>query len=65
MHQDLTALSFPDESIDMVLSSDVLEHVPDPPRRTRRSAGSCGRAVATVFAVPFHQHLPWTTGVPT
>jgi SAM-dependent methyltransferase len=57
MHQDLTALSFPDESIDMVLSSDVLEHVPDPyraheeVRRVLRPGGS------HVFTVPFHQHL--------
>jgi SAM-dependent methyltransferase len=57
MHQDLTALSFADESIDMVLSSDVLEHVPDPYRaheeirRVLRPAGS------HIFTVPFHQHL--------
>jgi SAM-dependent methyltransferase len=57
MHQDLTALSFADESIDMVLSSDVLEHVPDPYRaheeirRVLRPGGS------HVFTVPFHQQL--------
>jgi SAM-dependent methyltransferase len=57
MHQDLTALSFPDESIDMVLSSDVLEHVPNPYRaheeirRVLRPGGS------HIFTVPFHQHL--------
>ena len=57
MHQDLTALSFPDESIDMVLSSDVLEHVADPYRaheeirRVLRSGGS------HIFTVPFHQQL--------
>jgi SAM-dependent methyltransferase len=56
VHQDLMALSFPDESIDMVLSSDVLEHVPDPYRahkevwRVLRPGGS------HVFTVPFHQH---------
>ncbi|MCX8050261.1 MAG: class I SAM-dependent methyltransferase, partial [Methylohalobius sp.] len=30
MHQDLMRLSFEDGSIDLVLSSDVLEHVSDP-----------------------------------
>lgn len=29
-HQDLTALTYADESFDIVLTSDVLEHVPDP-----------------------------------
>jgi SAM-dependent methyltransferase len=57
MHQDLTDLSFADESIDMVLSSDVCEHVPDPYRaheeihRVLRPGGS------HIFTVPFHQHL--------
>jgi SAM-dependent methyltransferase len=57
MHQDLTELSFPDESIDMVLSSDVLEHVPNPYRaheeirRVLRPGGS------HIFTVPYHQHL--------
>ena len=57
MHQDLRDLSFPDESIDLVLSSDVLEHVPDPYRahaeifRVLRPGGS------HLCTVPFHQHL--------
>jgi SAM-dependent methyltransferase len=57
MHQDLTDLSFADESIDMVLSSDLLEHVPDPYRaheeirRVLRPGGS------HIFTVPFHLHL--------
>jgi SAM-dependent methyltransferase len=57
MHQDLTDLSFADESIDMVLSSDLLEHIPDPYRaheeirRVLRPGGS------HIFTVPFHLHL--------
>jgi SAM-dependent methyltransferase len=56
LHEDLLALSFPDESIDLVLSSDVFEHVPDPYRghtevhRVLRPGGH------HVFTVPFHQH---------
>ena len=55
-HQDLLALSYDDESIDLVLSSDVFEHVPDPYRahaevhRVLRPGGH------HVFTVPFHQH---------
>jgi SAM-dependent methyltransferase len=55
-HQDLMALSYDDMSIDLVLSSDVFEHVPDPYRahaevhRVLRPRGH------HVFTVPFHQH---------
>jgi SAM-dependent methyltransferase len=57
MHQDLMDLSFDDGSIDIVLSSDVFEHVPDPYAahvelfRVLRPNGR------HVFTVPFHQHL--------
>jgi Methyltransferase domain len=55
VHQDLTTLSYPEGSVDVVLSSDVLEHIPDPYRahaeihRVLRPGGS------HVFTVPFHQ----------
>jgi SAM-dependent methyltransferase len=55
VHQDLTALSYAEGSVDVVLSSDVLEHIPDPYRahaeihRVLRPGGS------HVFTVPFHQ----------
>jgi SAM-dependent methyltransferase len=55
-HQDLMALSYDDASMDLVLSSDVFEHVPDPYRahaevhRVLRPGGH------HVFTVPFHQH---------
>jgi SAM-dependent methyltransferase len=55
-HQDLMALSYADASIDLVLSSDVFEHVPEPYRghaeihRVLRPGGH------HVFTVPFHQH---------
>lgn len=53
-HQDLRRLSFEDESFDLVLSSDVLEHVPDPyaaHREIRRVLRPGGHHV---FTVPFH-----------
>jgi SAM-dependent methyltransferase len=55
-HQDLMALSYDDASIDLVLSSDVFEHVPEPycahaeVHRVLRPGGH------HVFTVPFHQH---------
>ncbi len=55
-HEDLMALSFADSSLDLVLSSDVLEHVPEPyvaHAELHRILKPGGRHV---FTVPFHQH---------
>ncbi len=54
VHQDLTALSFEDASIDLVLSSDVLEHVPDPYRAHREVHRVLRPGGHHVFTVPFH-----------
>jgi len=54
-HEDLMRLSFADASFDLVLSSDVFEHVPDPylghaeVHRVLKPGGH------HVFTVPFHQ----------
>jgi SAM-dependent methyltransferase len=56
VHEDLMRLSLADASVDLVLSSDVLEHVPDPYRahgEVLRVLRDRGRHV---FTVPFHQH---------
>jgi SAM-dependent methyltransferase len=53
-HEDLGQLSFADAGIDLVLSSDVFEHVPDPygaHAEVRRVLRPGGRHV---FTVPFH-----------
>jgi SAM-dependent methyltransferase len=53
-HEDLTDLSFADAEVDLMLSSDVFEHIPDPYRahaevhRVLRPGGH------HVFTVPFH-----------
>jgi SAM-dependent methyltransferase len=55
VHQDLARLSYHDDSIDVVLSSDVLEHIPDPYQahaEVHRVLRSGGRHI---FTVPFHQ----------
>ena len=52
-HQDLCALTYADGSFDLVISGDVLEHVPDPYRahgEIRRVLRDGGRHV---FTVPF------------
>jgi SAM-dependent methyltransferase len=53
--EDVTSLSYPDASLDLVLTSDTLEHVPDVDaalRETRRVLRPGGRHVFTVPAVP-------------
>lgn len=55
LHEDLLSLSFKDESIDIVLSSDVFEHVPRPydaHRQIWRVLKPNGRHI---FTVPFYQ----------
>ncbi|HEX5585695.1 MAG TPA: methyltransferase domain-containing protein [Acidimicrobiia bacterium] len=56
VHEDLTELSFDDGGIDLVLSSDVLEHVPDPYRAHREVHRVLRPGGRHVFTVPFHQH---------
>jgi SAM-dependent methyltransferase len=56
-HQDLQSLGFEDESFDLVLTSDVLEHVPDPyaaHAEIRRILRPGGRHV---FTIPFDPTL--------
>jgi SAM-dependent methyltransferase len=52
-HEDMTRLSFPDESLDAVLTFDVLEHVPG----FRRAIAECARVLkpggALLLSVPF------------
>lgn len=53
-HQDLLRLSFADESIDVVLSSDVFEHVPDPYAAHAEVRRVLRRGGRHVFTVPYH-----------
>jgi len=54
LHEDLMELSFPDAALDVVLSSDVFEHVPDPYRAHREVHRVLRRGGRHVFTVPFH-----------
>ena len=53
MHQDLQRLSFPDATFDVVLSSDVFEHIPDPYLAHREVMRVLKPAGRHVFTVPF------------
>ena len=55
MHQDLMCLSFDDKSIDMVISSDVFEHIPDPYRAHKEVYRVLKPGGRHVFTVPFYQ----------
>ncbi|HVE47737.1 MAG TPA: class I SAM-dependent methyltransferase [Acidimicrobiales bacterium] len=52
-HEDLQELSFADASIDVVISSDVLEHVPDPYQAHREIFRVLDARGVHVFTVPF------------
>lgn len=55
MHQDLMDLSLDDESIDMVISSDVFEHIPRPYRAHEEVYRVLKREGRHIFTAPFHQ----------
>jgi SAM-dependent methyltransferase len=55
LHQDLMATSFADHSIDLMISSDVFEHIPEPYKafaEVHRILKPSGRHI---FTVPFYQ----------
>jgi SAM-dependent methyltransferase len=54
MHQDLQQLSFADEQFDVVLSSDVFEHIPDPYRAHAEVNRVLKKGGRHIFTVPFY-----------
>lgn len=51
--EDITQLTYPDESLDLIISSDVLEHVPDAGAAFRETFRVLRPGGAHVFTVPF------------
>jgi SAM-dependent methyltransferase len=54
-HEDLANLSFPDASFDIVLSSEVFEHVPAPYQAHQEVWRVLKPGGRHIFTVPFHQ----------
>lgn len=54
-HQDLMRLSYPDDSIDLVLSSDVFEHIPRPYLAHGEVYRVLRQGGRHIFTVPFYQ----------
>jgi SAM-dependent methyltransferase len=55
MHQELMKTSFPDESFDLVITSDVLEHVSDPWKAFKEINRILKPKGRHVFTIPFYQ----------
>jgi len=55
MHQDIMATSFDNDYFDLVISSDVLEHVPDPWKAFKEIHRILKPGGRHVFTVPFYQ----------
>lgn len=53
-HEDVMNLSYPDESFELIVSNDVLEHVPDPLRALRECYRVLKRGGAVLATFPFH-----------
>jgi len=59
-HEDLTSLTFPDASFDVVLSFDVLEHVPRYQRALEETARILAPGGRLIASFPFDTSLPST-----
>ena len=53
-HEDALALSFEDESLDVIVSNDVLEHVPDIDGAVAEAARVLRPGGSFFFSIPFH-----------
>jgi SAM-dependent methyltransferase len=59
-HEDALALSFPDASLDLIVSNDVFEHVPDLDRALSESVRVLRPGGAMLFSIPFHEQADAT-----
>jgi GT2 family glycosyltransferase/ubiquinone/menaquinone biosynthesis C-methylase UbiE/glycosyltransferase involved in cell wall biosynthesis len=56
--ENLTSLTFADESFDLVISQDVMQHLPDPERAFAETARVLRPGGSHVFTIPLDQALP-------
>lgn len=54
-HEDALSLSFSDESVDILVSNDVFEHVPDIEAAMIEAYRVLSKSGKLLFSVPFHQ----------
>lgn len=59
-HEDVMNLSYADESFDMIVSNDVLEHIPDPGRALRECFRVLKLGGAVLATFPFHPGIDTT-----
>jgi SAM-dependent methyltransferase len=59
-HEDALALSFSDASLDMIVSNDVFEHVPDLDRALVESVRVLREGGIMFFSIPFHDQADMT-----
>lgn len=59
-HEDLTKLSFMDASLDLVITQDVFEHVPDYESAFRQIRRVLKPSGSLLFTIPFFAHLEKT-----
>lgn len=55
-HEDVMNLSFKDESIDLIVSNDVFEHVPSPDAAFRECCRALRRGGVMLATIPFHRN---------
>ncbi|RLP54821.1 MAG: glycosyltransferase [Ketobacter sp.] len=56
-HEDIENLSFPDESLDLIVSNDVFEHVPHPAQAFAECARALKPSGIMLATIPFHQDI--------
>jgi hypothetical protein len=52
-HESLTNLSFPDESLKLIIHLDIMEHIPDYKLALQESSRALAQGGSTVFTCPF------------